>query len=148
MQTSKDSAQLKPRGCTNAKLRQVSRLMTQHYEQYMLESGVRITQYSLLSTLHYLGSTTPSELARAMHMDNSTLTRNLRLMIEAGWVKQGPGADSRSRQVELTAQGLRVRNLASKEWRAAQDALNRKLGFVEVAQLHQLLDSSLEKLQS
>jgi DNA-binding MarR family transcriptional regulator len=138
----------KPRGCTNAKLRQVARLMTQHYEQYMLESGVRITQYSLLSTIHYLGRATPSDLARAMHMDNSTLTRNLRLMIEAGWVKQGPGADSRSRQVELTGKGLAVRQLASKEWRQAQDALNKKLGLAQVALLHQLLDNSLEKLQS
>jgi DNA-binding MarR family transcriptional regulator len=148
MQLLPANSKSKPRGCTNAKLRQVARLMTQHYEQYMLQSGVRITQYSLLSTIYYLGSATPSELARAMHMDNSTLTRNLRLMIEAGWVTQGPGADSRSRKVELSANGLVLRDLASKEWRQAQDALNKKLGIAEVAQLHQLLDISLEKLQS
>jgi DNA-binding MarR family transcriptional regulator len=138
----------KPRGCTNAKLRQVSRLMTQHYEQYMLECGVRVTQYSLLSTIQYFGASSPSDLARAMHMDNSTLTRNLRPLVDAGWVSLGPGDDLRSRKVELTSAGAALHQEARLLWRRAQEALNKKLGIAQVAQLHELLDLSLEKLQS
>ena len=39
----------------------------------------------------------PSDLAAAMAMDASTLTRNLQPLVANGWAEVGPGADGRSR---------------------------------------------------
>ena len=93
------SEQVKPQGCTNLKLRQLSRAVTRHYDAYVAPTGLKNTQYSLLSHVVLLGPMRPGELAARMKLDPSTLTRNLQPLVAAGWVEQGPGDDARSRSV-------------------------------------------------
>lgn len=132
-----------PVGCTNFKLRQLTRRVTQHYDQHLAGSGLKITQYSLLTHVDRLGPLAPGELARRMDMGASTLTRNLQPMIAAGWLTLGEGVDARSRRVHLTDAGRDIRRQAQRRWKAAQLALNDKLGVATVAALHGLLDQGL-----
>src|SRR5262245_36605313 len=83
-----------PRGCTNLKLRQLSRAVTRHYDGFVARTGLKNTQYSLLSHVVLLGPIQPAELARRMKLDASTLTRNLQPLVHRGWVEVGPGADA------------------------------------------------------
>src|SRR5919205_1088681 len=94
-----------PRGCTNLKLRQLSRAVTRHYDAYVAPTGLKNSQYSLLSHVVLLGPLKPSELAARMRIDASTLTRNLQPLVAQGWVTQGPGKDARSRLIEATELG-------------------------------------------
>ena len=87
------------RGCSSFKLRQLSRRVSQHYDQIVAAAGLKTTQYSLLSHIVRLGPVRPGELAAAMEMDASTLTRNLQPLVAPGWVEVGPGDDGRSRFV-------------------------------------------------
>ena len=57
---------LQPRGCTNLKLRQLTRRVTQHYDAEMGTIGLKTTQYSLLSHVDKLGPLRPGELATHM----------------------------------------------------------------------------------
>ncbi|QHE85240.1 MarR family winged helix-turn-helix transcriptional regulator [Hydrogenophaga sp. BPS33] len=132
-----------PVGCTNFKLRQLTRRVTQHYDQHLAGTGLKITQYSLLTHVDRLGPLAPGELARRMDMSASTLTRNLQPMIAAGWLLVGEGVDARSRTVSITEAGLEMRRQAQRRWKAAQVALNEKLGVATVAALHGLLDQGL-----
>ncbi len=136
----------KPRGCTNFKLRQITRLVTQRYDTELGKTGLKTTQYSLLSHIHSLGPVRPGELARAMRMDASTLTRNLRPLQDAGWVEVAAGDDARSRSVQLTESGRAKRQEAQRHWRMAQEALNERLGVEHVAALHALLDDTVRLL--
>ena len=77
---------VKPQGCTNMKLRQLMRRVAQRYDAEVGKTGLKGTQYSLLSHVLKLGPVRPGDLARAMKIDASTLTRNLRPLIDAGWV--------------------------------------------------------------
>jgi len=135
-----------PRGCTNFKLRQLTRRVTQHYDRVVAASGLKTTQYSLLSQMEHLGPARPSDLAAAMAMDNSTLTRNLQPLVASGWAEIGPGEDGRSRRVAITARGRAKRLEAQREWKRAQLALNERLGAGRVAALHALLDDCLATL--
>ena len=132
-----------PSGCTNFKLRQLTRRVTQHYDQHLSGAGLKITQYSLLTHVDRLGPLAPGELARRMDMSASTLTRNLQPMVAAGWLALGEGVDARSRLVHITDAGLELRRQAQRRWKAAQLALNDKLGVATVAALHHLLDEGL-----
>ncbi len=134
---------LKPQGCTNLKLRQLMRRVAQHYDAELGKSGLKTTQYSLLSHVARLGPIRPGELAREMMMDASTLTRNLRLLVDAGWLALGPGADGRSRLVDITAAGRAKRQEAQRRWRVAQEGINEMLGGRRVAELHALIDECL-----
>jgi DNA-binding MarR family transcriptional regulator len=136
----------KPQGCTNMKLRQLVRRVAQHYDAEVGKSGLRGTQYSLLSHVAKLGPIRPGDLARKMKIDASTLTRNLKPLIDAGWVTLDAGADGRSRLVNATPAGRDKRQEAQRRWRVAQEGINRTLGLQRVVALHGLIDECMELL--
>jgi DNA-binding MarR family transcriptional regulator len=136
-------------GCTNLKLRQLGRVVSRHYESHLSESGLRITQYSLLTAVAKLGPVGLGELAAKLRLDGSTLTRNLQPLIDKGYVQVQAGeGDARSRVALVTAAGLALRTEAQRGWKQAQLALNRRLGVERVAALHALLDESLAALEN
>jgi DNA-binding MarR family transcriptional regulator len=136
-----------PQGCTNFKLRQLARRVSQLYDHQMAGIGLKTTQYSLLSHVMRLGPIRPGDLAAAMTLDASTLTRNLKPLLAAGWLELAPGDDGRSRSVRITPAGRAKRDEAQRHWKAAQQALNAQLGVERVAALHALVDDSLALLE-
>lgn len=136
----------KPRGCTNLKLRQLGRMVTRHYDHYMSEVGLKNTQFALLSHIVKLGPIRPSDLAKRMQIDASTLTRNLQPMVAQGWLTVGAGKDARSRLVEASPAGYTIRAQGQLAWKAAQLALNERLGIEYVLALHNLLDTCIASL--
>lgn len=139
---------LKPKGCTNLQLRQLTRRVSQRYDAQMAQIGLKTTQYSLLSYVVKLGPIRPADLAQAMAMEPSTLTRNLKPLIDAGWVEMTAGVDARSRLVNATAAGRDKRRQAQRHWKAAQEQLNQTLGLERVQALHALIQESMALLAS
>jgi len=139
---------VKPRGCTNLKLRQLGRVVTRHYDAYVAPTGLKNTQYSLLSLVVLLGPIRPTDLASRMRIDASTLTRNLQPLLAKGWLELGPGDDARSRLVEATAAGRAKRAEGQRAWKQAQLALNERVGAARVAALHALIDECMARLDS
>ena len=136
----------KPQGCTNLKIRQLDRMVTRHYDRHIAEAGLKNTQYALLSYVAKLGPIRPSDLARRMQMEPSTLTRNMQPLVAQGWLKIGEGGDARSRLVEVTELGQVKQVEVQRAWKKAQLALNERLGVNRVAALHELLDACIECL--
>ena len=137
---------VKPQGCTNLKLRQLMRRVAQHYDAEVGKTGLRGTQYSLLSYVAKLGPIRPGDLARAMKVEPSTLSRNLRPLVDAGWLEMGPGPDARSRLVSVTSAGRDKRQEAQRRWRTAQEGINTLLEPARVVELHALLDECMARL--
>lgn len=135
-----------PQGCTNFQLRQLMRRVSQHYDSEMARIGLKTTQYSLLSHVVRLGPIRPGDLAASMTMEPSTLTRNLKPLIAAGWVELAGGSDGRSRCVTATEAGRAKRSEAQRRWKAAQLGLNQVLGVKRVVALHALINESLALL--
>jgi len=138
----------KPQGCTNFRLRHLMRLVSRLYDAELGRSGLKTTQYSLLSHVLHLGPLRPVDLALAMGIDASTLTRNLKPMVDEGWIEQSAGADARSRSIAITAAGRLKRAEAQRHWRRAQERFNALLGDERVMALHALVDESVELLQA
>lgn len=136
----------KPRGCTNLQLRQLTRRVSQRYDAEMASTGLKTTQYSLLSYVVKLGPIRPADLAQAMEMEPSTLTRNLKALIAAGWVELTAGSDGRSRSICATPAGREKRTQAQRQWKMAQEHLNQTLGMERVMALHALIQASLALL--
>ncbi len=132
-----------PGGCTNFKLRQLTRRVTHEYDLEMGKAGLKTTQFSLLSYALQLGPVRPGDLARAMTMDASTMTRNLRPLIDAGWLELAAGADGRTRTITITEAGREKRAQALRCWKVAQKRLQQRLGVRRVLALHALIDESL-----
>lgn len=118
--------------------------MTALYDRELAPTGLRLTQYSLLATLRREGGMKGlaiSDLANAMDMDRTTLSRNLRPLLDQGLVElRSDEADARVRRAVITPKGLAAFKAAQPHWRVAQDFVTRTLGESNVVALHDWLD--------
>ena len=135
-------------GCTCARLRKLTRRMSQSYDLHLAAVGLRITQYSLLSNLAHNEGVTITSLARTLGMDRTTLVRNLKPLEQAGFVAQGAGARGNERAVSLTAEGRAVLQRARPLWSRAEKEVRAALGADTITQLHVLIDDSIARLRN
>lgn len=144
LMTPKPDAESASLGCTCERLRRLTRRVTAMYDRELASTGLRVTQFSLLAALRREGGDAGiaiSELAALMEMDRTTLTRNLRPLLDQGLVALvADRADARVRRAAITAKGGAAFNAARPRWRTAQDFVNRTLGEADVAALHDWLD--------
>ena len=133
-----------PAACTGHNLRRASRAMTQVYDAALAPSGLKSTQFNLLAALAKLGELPLTRLAEALVLDRTTLTRNLRPLIEQGLIRSGGDEDRRVRRLSLTAKGRRKFEQALPHWRGAQERLVTDLGPERWARLLDDLDAAVE----
>jgi len=94
----------------------------------MAPSGLRITQFSLLRALARDGTARISDLAAALLLDRTALSRTLDPLLERGLVSIVSGRDARTREVSLTRAGEKALRAALPLWKRAQIQVANKLG--------------------
>ena len=136
-----------PTVCTCGKLRRLTRRVTQIYDGFLEPVGLTITQFAILSPVMRHGGITMGALAETMVMDPTTLTRNLRPLMERGYVKVVRDSTDRRRQgIWPTEAGKAIAREAGPHWRKAQAHVASVVGVHEVERLGGLLDLSLVRL--
>src|SRR5262245_63062141 len=113
--------------CLCNALRQASRAVSRLYDDELRGVGLRTTQYSLLRYLKHFGEVRQRDLGAATSLDETTLTRNLRPLIDAGWVAIDAGEDRREKLVSLTAAGTAKLREAHPAWERAQERMRSRL---------------------
>jgi DNA-binding MarR family transcriptional regulator len=125
--------------CVCGRIRRAARALTQLYDDALAPSGLRVTQYSLLSTLARRGTLRMSELATVAMLDRTALSRNLEPLAAQGLVRIAAGTDARTREISLTRAGEAALARALPHWRRAQAQVARQLGEQKNAALICLL---------
>lgn len=121
--------------CTNFALRKATRAATQFYDEALAPTGLRITQFPVLALAAGRGPITVARLAEDLVMDRTTLSRNLKPLVRAGWLQVTPGEDQRERLVAATDAGRAVLAQAQPLWRKAQVHMRDALGRQRWAEL-------------
>ncbi|HWZ57944.1 MAG TPA: MarR family winged helix-turn-helix transcriptional regulator [Gemmatimonadaceae bacterium] len=121
--------------CSCFNLRKAARATTQLYDAILRPTGLRVTQFSLLSVVATAGAIGITALAEAAVMDRTTLTRNLDLLERDGLIRIQPGRDARVREVTLTPAAHEKLAEAVPYWREAQAQLHEALGAGRVSRL-------------
>jgi len=114
--------------CTCFKLRKAARTVTQLFDETLKPCGLLVTQFTILVAVAAAGSGTMNELAQILVMDRTTLTRNLKPLERQGFITIEPGADQRTRVIQLTVQGRLVLATALPLWEQAQTEVVQGLG--------------------
>lgn len=123
-----------PANCTCLNLRKAARAVTQMYDEALRPTGLRATQLSVLVVVAERGPAGMKELAGMLVMDRTTLTRNLKPLIEQGLLEAaepaepGKSADRRRRPIAITARGRDKLAEAMPHWRAVQARIAEGLG--------------------
>jgi DNA-binding MarR family transcriptional regulator len=113
--------------CMCNALRQASRAVTRLYDEEMRGIGLRATQYSLLRLLHRLGEIRQGDLGPLVVLDETTVTRTLRPLMDHRWVAVRDGRDRRERLVSITVAGRAKLAEARPAWQRAQQRLRTSL---------------------
>ena len=93
------------------------------------------------------GPVSTNELAVGLVMDRTTLTRNLRLLRDAGLVETHPGRSGREVRFTLSDEGRDTLARAIPVWREAQSSIVTAFGEARwptmVAELHRLVSGTM-----
>src|SRR5712671_1271728 len=128
------------RECNCLAIRQASRHVTQFYDQLLAASGLRTTQYAILSRLQRGGPMPINGLATALVMDRTTLGRNILPLERDGLIEIGASPkDRRRREVRLTPAGAARMRAARQGWKVAQQRFDEVFGAERAAALRDLL---------
>jgi len=133
--------------CHCINLRQASRSITRLYDAALAESGLKVTQYSLLAKISRRGSASLQALANEANLDRSTLGRNIRVLQRSGYVTITEDRnDKRFSRIELTALGTETTETARKAWVACQTRIETAMGSEFQHQLNGMI-AALARLE-
>lgn len=127
--------------CVCFNTRKLARCVSQMYDGALEPSGLKNTQFALLAMVSERGPITITELAGAMAVERTTLTRNLKVMVREGLLDVTRGPDARSREVTITAEGRDRVMSALPLWAEAQERLVKRVGKRRWASLRAELDT-------
>lgn len=113
--------------CYCTQFRRSANALTSVYDNALRPLGLKITQLTLLRGLDRLGSATYNEIATELSLDKTTISRNIKLLIDAGWVDVSSDDDARYKLATLSPAGAHVLKEAEPYWRAAQNQVEKEL---------------------
>jgi DNA-binding MarR family transcriptional regulator len=128
--------------CNAGAAKRAARRLSLMYDTVLAPSGLKVSQYGILSALNNRGAVLPTvqELAEELVMDRSTLGQNLRPLERDELIALlTDPRDRRSRLIALTKRGIAKLNEAAKYWRMAQDRFEANFGQQEAADLRSVL---------
>jgi DNA-binding MarR family transcriptional regulator len=134
--------------CAGLRARQVSRMLTRVYDDALRPLGLQMPQLSLLVATAMFGENgaTIGDLAKALVMDRTTLSRNLGPLERAGYLRVARSAgDARVRVVLLSPAGERALVAALPLWETAQTRIRDVLGVQKTAALRDQLSSAIAR---
>src|SRR5262249_28329777 len=94
--------------CVCSTLRMVSRAVTQLYDDILRPSGLRVTQFSILGAIARLGEANLRQLEHTLAIDQTTLTRSLKLLERDRAIERAPHPDGRVKAIKLTSKGRKA----------------------------------------
>lgn len=133
--------------CTCFRLRKLSRLLSQRYDAALAPAGINVNQFSILRRADHAPRTI-GELAAELGMDRTTLSRDLKHLVDARWIRLAAGNDARKKRIVVTASGKRTIARALPRWRAAQDEVGAVVGPAALSALHDGLDDATRRIEA
>jgi len=127
------------RECVAVRLRMLNRVVTNIYDDALRPLDLKVSQMNILVAAAKMGTARPIEVCEHLHLDVSTLSRNVERMKARGWLEVVPDEDGRSQPFRLTSQGRKLLEKAIPAWSEAQQQVEQALGDAFVEQLNQAM---------
>jgi DNA-binding MarR family transcriptional regulator len=125
--------------CVAVRLRMLNRVVTNVYDDALRPLDLKVSQMNILVAAAKMGTARPVEVCKHLHLDVSTLSRNVERMKTRGWLEVVPDEDGRSQPFRLTSQGRKLLEKAIPAWSNAQQQVKKVLGKEFVEQLNQTI---------
>ena len=123
--------------CVAVRLRMLNRVVTNIYDDALRSLDLKVSQMNILVAAAKMGTARPIEVCEHLHLDVSTLSRNVERMKARGWLEVVPDEDGRAQPFRLTPLGRKLLEQAIPAWSEAQQQVKKALGDGFVEQLNQ-----------
>ena len=127
--------------CIAVRMRLLNRAVTRIFDEALRPLGVKVSQLNVLMVVAKLGPVSPGDVARRLHLEKSTLSRNVERLRARGWLEVSRGPTERRRSLELGAAGKRLVVDALPLWRRAQSDVEALLGERGARSIHRAADT-------
>jgi DNA-binding MarR family transcriptional regulator len=125
--------------CLLRRARVLNRVLMGIYDHELRPFGLKATQLTLLVSVAKMGPVRRIDLGKRLHLEPSTLTRNLKIMLTNGWIEDIlDGKDGRGLPLQVTAQGRDLLNQIGPSWQKAQERTQKLLGGAGATLLRKL----------
>ena len=115
--------------CYCAEARRLARSLTARYDRHLKAAGLTAAQFEVLSVVKARETSTGRDLANLLHVDPTTLSRNLKPLCVGGVVKATRSqGDARQMLYSLTAKGTALLEAAQPLWQGAHRETEQMLG--------------------
>src|SRR5437868_3660464 len=131
--------------CVAVRLRMLNRVITNIYDDALRSLDLKVSQMNILVAAAKMGTARPIEVCEHLHLDVSTLSRNVERMKARGWLEVVPDEDGRSQPFRLTPQGRKLLEKAIPAWSDAQQQVKKVLGDAFVKQLNRVIRNGAMK---
>ncbi|MCG3719707.1 MarR family winged helix-turn-helix transcriptional regulator [Aliarcobacter butzleri] len=116
--------------CTN--MRQISRKITNIYDEFLKPSNLNVTQYSVLSNLKRVQPIKMNDFSKVVKLDRTTLVRNLKPLINLSLIEIKSIDKSKAQLLELSQKGIELQNEGYKYWQKAQEYIEQTINHAEL----------------
>ena len=121
--------------CIADKLRLLNRFMTRLYDQALRPTGMTTSQMNILVVVAKYGEATFHQVGDWLHMEKSTLSRNLRRVQQNGWLVIRPAGKGNIHSLKLTPKGHRTLQQGLPLWETAQREAKAILGKTGIQEI-------------
>ena len=128
------------RDCLATRLRLLNRRVTNIYDDALRPLGIRVSQMNILVAIAAAGPLRAVDVASHLHLDASTLSRDLERLLELSWIEVISG-ESRKRLLQATPRGREMIAKALPRWREAQRRARQVLSPSAAAAITRAVES-------
>lgn len=108
------------RECLAVRVRLINRVISALYDEALRPHGLRISQANILAAVAHMGEARPADVSRILRLEKSTLSRDVELMKQRGWLESDPPAGGRNQTIRLTPRGKALLGRVQPSWEKAQ----------------------------
>ena len=106
--------------CIAARIRLLSRMVTNIYDSALSPFGVKLTQMNILVVVYLSGEIAYDPLRKRLKMEKSTASRNIERLRKKGWLDIISGKDKRRKFLKITPAGEELLGKVHEVWEEAQ----------------------------
>lgn len=126
---------IQPQFCINAKVRKLHHQLDAIYQARIRPFGLKGSMLSILFLVGKNKDIHQKTLAEKLGLDQSTISRDLKKLVEKGWVRVKKGKDARFSELELSPDGFELLEEVSPVWEATHQEIEALLGQFNIQQL-------------
>lgn len=140
---------INPQVCINAKIRKLHRIINSAYQQKINPFGLKGSMLSIMFIIGKMQRINQKKIADMLVLDQSTMSRDLKKLVDKGWVKLLKGEDSRNIEAELTNKGYLLLEEVVPVWEKLHKNVETILGSYNIQQIDHItmaLKENVKKL--